>query len=375
MNDHVNQNEFYSGKKVLVTGHSGFKGRWLTAWLARMDANVVGLSLPASDAGCETSWTTVTEAPGDIRDVKTVDRIFAEHEPQIVFHLAAQSLVRESYADPQATFATNVQGTANVLDSARRLSDRCAVVVVTSDKCYENREWVWGYRESDRLGGFDPYSASKACAELVTAAYRNSFFESGDVSVASVRAGNVIGGGDWAAERIVPDFVRAIIAGNPITLRSPRAVRPWQHVLEPLRGYLMVAERLWQDGKPFAEAWNFGPGDDSHVTVKDLVDRLVGYWGRGDVRVDPDAARHPHETNHLALDCRKSRTKLGWRPLLSFDETIAMTVNWYRHHSRKPSDAAAITARQISDYENLLAGDGYLLADPGAANPQNREAA
>jgi CDP-glucose 4,6-dehydratase len=348
---------FYRGKRVLVTGHTGFKGGWLSLWLKSLGADVIGLSLtaPADQPGIFRAARVadhVTHLEGDIRDAALVAAAVADHQPQIVFHLAAQSLVRTSYHDPLATYTTNVLGTAHVLEAARNCPATRSIVIVTTDKCYENHEQRGGYREDDRLGGYDPYSSSKACAELVTAAYRDSFFKNRGVGVATARAGNVIGGGDWAADRLVPDFVRAIQREEPIRLRRPAAVRPWQFVLEPLGGYLLLATRLWTDATAFSSAWNFGPAPDSHTTVLNLAEGLVAEFGRGAIEIEEDDSLH--ETGYLALNCAKARELLDCQPVLGIEETIAWTAEWYGALLRCPDSIAKLTRRQICRYEKLL---------------------
>ena len=327
----------YEGRRVLVTGHSGFKGSWLSAWLLRLGARVCGISLRPGyepnhfsllDLDLESEWSNILES-GEVRS------IFADFQPEIVFHLAAQALVRPSYEEPGLTFATNVMGTVNVLESCRETSSVRAVVIVTSDKCYENREWVWGYRENDPMGGFDPYSASKGCAELVTAAYRRSFFapetfgKTHSTLVASARAGNVIGGGDWAVDRLVPDLMRSAAAHREEPLRSPESVRPWQHVLEPLSGYLQLAGKLYEGKQEFADAWNFGPVPAAAITVREAAAALQRGWP--DVRFraagDPDA---PHEAGQLRLDCSKAQSLLRWHGVWDAETSFRRTAEWYR---------------------------------------------
>jgi CDP-glucose 4,6-dehydratase len=345
---------FYRGKTTLVTGHTGFIGGWLTAWLKILGARVVGFSLPpgsrpnlfeASRIGRD-----IVSVTGDIRELAAVSAVFEEHAPQVVFHNAAQSLVRPSYRDPVTTYATNVMGTVHVLEAARKSPSVRAVVIVTSDKCYENREWLWGYREGEALGGHDPYSSSKGCAELVTAAYRRSFFANeGQAAVATARAGNVIGGGDWAEERLVPDIVRGITSGEPILIRRPRAIRPWQNVLEPVRGYLLLGQLLYGQGHSFGEAWNFGPREEDTVPVFELARRMIGHWGAGQLAIQ-EAADGPHEAESLKLDCSKARARLGWRPLLTLDEALKMCVEWYRGYFEDSESAPQMTVDQIQRY-------------------------
>lgn len=354
----------YAGRRVLVTGHTGFKGGWLTLWLSGLGAHVFGYALePAASpslfvaAGID---SLCDHRIADTRDLASLRRTLREVSPDVVFHLAAQSLVRRSYAEPLETIQTNVLGTANLLEAIRLEGHKCAIVIITSDKCYENREWVHGYREEDPLGGHDVYSMSKAAAELVTASYRRSFFsperlgEHG-VAVASVRAGNVIGGGDWARDRIVPDAVAALAEGRPIPVRNPDAVRPWQHVLEPLGGYLLLGARLLDDDKGSAarlcEAWNFGPSLDASQPVSVLVERLIHHWGEGawEDRHDPSA---PHEASFLRLSIDKAWNLLGWAPRWSLDEALRATVAWYRsfHRGAGTEELRSLCGEQIADY-------------------------
>ncbi len=348
--------DFWRGRSVMVTGHTGFKGGWLVAWLLDMGARVTGLGL-APDT--ESSFfercglaSRMASSIGDIRDSTVVRNAIDAAQPEIVFHLAAQSLVRRSYGHPLETFAVNVMGTAHVLDAVRFAPAVRAVVIITSDKCYENREWLWGYREHEPMGGHDPYSASKGCAELVAAAYRNSYFATGasPVGVATARAGNVIGGGDWAVDRLVPDAVRALASGAVLTVRNPRAVRPWQHVLEPVAGYLMLAERLYAEGSRWAGAWNFGPSDDAAAPVSVVAELMIKHWGKGRWQhlAEADA---PHEAHYLRLDCAKARALLGWQPALALEEAIAMTVEWYRAAlATKRNDLLELTRTQLRRY-------------------------
>lgn len=362
----------YRGKRVLVTGHTGFKGAWLTRWLLDLGATVTGLALaPATTP----ALFPLLDLEGqihhhlvDLREAQAVQRVVAESRPELVFHLAAQALVRQSYLDPKTTWDTNVGGTVNLLEALRQVGGTQACVVVTSDKCYENREQIWGYREADALGGHDPYSASKGAVELAVASWRRSFFQDPDgLRLASARAGNVIGGGDWAPDRIVVDFVQAIATGHPLILRNPAATRPWQHVLEPLSGYLDLGARLCQpDGGRLAEAWNFGPADASVVTVETLARTLVAAWGQGEVRLNPDPGQ-PHEAGRLTLDCTKARTALGWHGVWDFPETVRQTVQWYRAlHQGQP--APALTQAQIAAYAAAAAQAGL----PWALDPLDR---
>jgi CDP-glucose 4,6-dehydratase len=344
---------FWRGKRVLVTGHTGFKGAWLSLILSEFGAEVTGLALPPDPP--EPSLFAALDLPaivnhrvGDIRDYVTVETAMRNAKPDIVLHLAAQSLVKLSYTAPVETYATNVMGTVHVLEACRQLGSVKAAVVVTSDKCYENLGLARGYHEGDRLGGADPYSNSKACAELATGAYRDSFFSGGaGMRLASARAGNVIGGGDWAAFRLVPDAMRAFQAGDVLRIRHPEATRPWQHVLEPLHGYLMLAEALYA-GAPVTEGWNFGPDDADNVTVRTVVDKLVAIWG-GTARWELEGGLHVHEAHLLHVDSAKARARLGWRPRLGLDEALAWTVAWYRAF-HAGDDMRAVTARQIADF-------------------------
>jgi CDP-glucose 4,6-dehydratase len=351
--------EFWSGRRVFVTGHTGFKGGWLSVWLNELGAVVSGYALRPSTIPSYFDLCNLSEKfgsyIGDIRDAEALAIATRNARPEIVFHLAAQPLVLRSYTEPAATFATNVIGTANLLDAARAIPSVKAIVVVTSDKCYENRKWPWGYRESDALGGRDPYSASKACAELVCAAYRRSFFQRDGrkVAIATTRAGNVIGGGDWSEDRVVPDAIRAFLAGTPLALRNPRAVRPWQHVLEPISGYLLLAERLYREGEKFAGAWNFGPEDGDAVPVSALADTMVRRWGGGASWRPADSACRQHESAQLKLDSGKAHTLLKWRPRLHVEGAVQMTVEWYREfYSRASTDMYELSRAQISEYEH-----------------------
>jgi len=351
--------DFYRGKKVLVTGHTGFKGGWLASWLKLLGANVIGFALPPETdpnlftaAGIAEGMTSIF---GDIRDLPALSAVFKQHKPEIVIHNAAQPLVRRSYREPVETYATNVMGTVHVLDAARHTASVRALVVVTSDKCYDNREWFWGYREADAMGGHDPYSSSKGAAELVTAGYRKSFFsQNGSAGVGSARAGNVIGGGDWSEDRLVPDIVRGISSGEPVVIRRPQSVRPWQHVLEPLRGYLVIAQRLFEGGRIYADGWNLGPRDEDAIPVSDLAQRMISLWGKGELKIELDPAA-VHEAQYLRLSCDKARTQLGWRPLLTLDEALAWTVEWYRSYYRNPGTACSTTLAQIERYMQAAA--------------------
>ncbi len=342
---------FWSGRRVFLTGHTGFKGSWLALWLARMGAHVTGFALPAEEISLFRMTEVqdlITHVEGDIRDLAAVEQAMVRCAPEVVFHLAAQPLVRESYHTPVETFATNVQGTVHVLEACRRITGLKAVVCVTSDKCYENNEWVWPYREADPMGGHDPYSASKGAAELIISAYRRSFFDkAGSPLLASVRAGNVIGGGDWAKDRLIPDIVRALIASEEPLIRAPGAIRPWQHVLEALGGYLLIAGRLIEGQSWAATAWNFGPADSDVQRVDWIADRLTAQWGApGWVR---GTEHGPHEATILKLDCAKARSLLGWRPALTLADTLAMIVDWHRPVA-DGANARQITYSQLDEY-------------------------
>ncbi len=349
----------WQGKRVLITGHTGFKGAWLALWLQKLGAEMTGLALePHTDPSLYVEANIgkgMRSILGDIRDPLVVRRAIHEAQPELVLHMAAQSLVRPSYADPIGTYATNVMGTAHVLDAIRNCPSVRAVVIVTSDKCYENREWPWPYRETDTLGGYDPYSNSKACAELVTASFRSAFFHperfhQHGVAIASARAGNVIGGGDWALDRLLPDAVRAFSASAELQIRNPSAIRPWQHVLEPLRGYLALAEALLTHGTRFGGAWNFGPLADAVQPVTAVVSSLAQRWPGARWTVTPGP--HPHEANTLTLDCAKARAELNWLAALRFEESIDLAVDWYArfYAGTNPRD---LTLEQIARYEAI----------------------
>jgi CDP-glucose 4,6-dehydratase len=349
---------FWKNKRVLITGHTGFKGSWLSLWLQSLGAYVVGYALnpPTNPSLFEVARVSqeMTSIIGDIRDLAQTLKVFAEYHPEVVIHMAAQPLVRYSYEEPVETYSTNVMGTLHVLESIRHTASVKAVVVVTTDKCYENKEWFWGYRENEPMGGHDPYSNSKGCAELLTAAYRNSYFHPEQylkhgVAIGSARAGNVIGGGDWAEDRLIPDIMRAIFSGQPVSIRNPHSIRPWQHVLEPLLGYLLLAQKLYEYGPSFAEAWNFGPNDDDAKPVNWILDNLSSNWGGAGVSWKLDGGNHPHEAHYLKLDCSKAKARLNWTPKWSLNEALVKIVDWHKSY-QQGVDMKALTLKQIEIY-------------------------
>lgn len=330
--------EFWRGKRVFITGHTGFKGSWLALWLMQCEAQVVGYALePPSDpslfvaADLQAGMESII---ADIRDAELLAHTMEKHAPDVVIHMAAQSLVRKSYNDPVTTYATNVMGTVNLLEAVRRTKSVRVVINVTSDKCYENQEWVWSYRENDAIGGHDPYSSSKGCAELVANAYNSSFFKPDSdknqtVALASVRAGNVIGGGDWADDRLIPDIVTAFMNNKAVEIRSPNAIRPWQHVLEPLGGYLLLAEKLWEGGQQYSGGWNFGPQGDDNLAVAKIVAAMAKLWG-SEANWSIQPGKHPHEAHTLKLDCAKAHSQLGWQTRWQIADALEKTVAWYK---------------------------------------------
>ncbi|BBI32705.1 CDP-glucose 4,6-dehydratase [Cohnella abietis] len=358
-------NGFWSKKKVLLTGHTGFKGSWLSLWLQVMGANVTGYALQPASApslyalsGLEHSIRSVI---ADIRDRESLLRTIQDTQPDVIIHMAAQPLVRYSYLNPVETFEVNVLGTVNLLDAVRTAVAEGvhiqAVLNITTDKCYENQEWTWGYRENDRLGGFDPYSNSKACAELATSMFRDSYFNPKDyashgLSIATARAGNVIGGGDWSEDRIIPDCIRALMEGNKLPIRNPVATRPWQHVLEPLQGYLLLVEQMVERGTKFGEAWNFGPNDDGVKSVEWLVKKIGTLWGVNDFYELAEGS-NPHEATNLSLDSSKARRALGWQPIWSVERALEKTVEWFQAYQQQ-SDMKAVCLEQLEAY--TLAG-------------------
>ncbi len=349
--------DFWQDKKVLLTGHTGFKGSWLSVWLQMLGAKVIGYSLPAPTQPSLFDLVQVgdrmTSIVGDVRDLDHLVKTIKNYQPEIVIHMAAQALVRESYKNPAETYAVNVLGTVNVLEAVRQVGGVKALVNVTSDKCYENREWVWGYRENEALGGYDPYSSSKGCSELVTSAYRNSFFHPKDyvqhgVGMATARAGNVIGGGDWASDRLIPDILKAWQTGQKVVIRYPQAIRPWQHVLEPLSGYLTLAEHLYNDGAGYGGAWNFGPHESDAQPVGWIVEQMANLWGQ-EADWLQETSLQPHEANYLKLDCSKARSQLKWQPKLDVKTALTWVVDWTKS-LQSGANMRDITTHQINQF-------------------------
>ena len=352
--------QFWKDKKILVTGHTGFKGSWLSVWLKELGANVIGYSLAPPTNPSLFELANVAEGmcsiTGDVRDIEHLKSVSQKYSPEILIHMAAQSLVVESHKDPYGTYTTNVLGTLNILEAIRHSDSIKVVIIITSDKCYKNNEWVWGYREDDSLGGIDPYSNSKACAELITSAYRDSYFRktntsSKNVAVATVRAGNVIGGGDWAENRLIPDVMQSLASNNRVTIRNPNSTRPWQFVMEPLDGYLTLAEQLWTHGAEYAEGWNFGPNENDAQTVFQIVKKLGQLWGTH-VAWEELHQPYPQEANYLKLDCSKARYKLKWAPKLDLDTTLKWVVEWYKSYNNA-EDMEKLTKSQVVAYQNL----------------------
>lgn len=354
--------KFWVNKRVLVTGHTGIKGSWLSIWLQELGAQICGYSLapPSKPSLFEVSGIgkEIESVHGDIRDLAHMQQVFKEYRPEIVIHMAAQALVRDSYINPVETYDTNVMGTVKVLEAARQVDSVRVIISITSDKCYENREWHWGYRENEAMGGYDPYSSSKGCAELVAAAYRRSFFKSSSdhqkqpLHLATVRAGNVIGGGDWAKDRLVPDLMQAFLEKRKVVIRYPKAIRPWQHVLEPLAGYLLLAEKLWEEGEFYEGGWNFGADDTDARPVSWIVDQLSALCD-GRLQWEIAATSHPHEATYLKLDCSKSKNLLGWTPVLNLTTALQWVADWYKAYAAK-KDMLQVTRSEIAKYESLM---------------------
>ncbi len=351
---------FWRGKRVFLTGHTGFKGSWLSLWLQSLGVQLIGYSLPPPTSPSLFDIVNVshrmTSLFGDIRDLVKLKAAFEYHKPEIVIHMAAQPLVRYSYQNPVETYSTNVMGTVNLLEAVRSTPGVKAVVNITTDKCYENQEWVWGYRENEPMGGFDPYSNSKGCAELVSSAYRSSFFNADKykihgVALATVRAGNVIGGGDWAQDRLIPDILSAFGQGREVNIRNPNSIRPWQHVMEPLRGYLDLAEKLYVYGPDFSEAWNFGPSDEDVKSVGWIVEQMANLWG-GNAKWSVDTGDHPHEANYLKLDISKVRKRLDWHPKLRLNDALELIIQWAKAF-QDGSDMRQITLAQLDEYQTM----------------------
>lgn len=352
--------DFWRGKRVFLTGHTGFKGSWMSLWLQSLGAELTGFALQPPTQPSLFEEARVSEGMrsivGDVRDQAALQHAMRAAQPEIVIHMAAQPLVRYSYQNPVETYATNVMGTVHLLEAVRNTPNVKAVVNITTDKCYENREWVWGYRENEPMGGYDPYSNSKGCAELVSAAYRSSFFNSKSqshrgVALATVRAGNVIGGGDWAQDRLIPDILAAFEQGKVVNIRNPHSVRPWQHVLEPLRGYLTLAERLYELGASYAEGWNFGPNDEDAQPVGWIVEQMAEMWENG-ATWQIDAGDHPHEAAYLKLDISKARSRLDWHPVLRLNDALKLIIDWARQR-QAGEDARQLTLSQIHAYQTL----------------------
>ena len=352
---------FWKGKRVFITGHTGFKGCWLAYWLSLMGANVKGFALKPNTTpnlyGTLSLGEHIESVFGDIRDIIHLKREVLDFAPEVIFHMAAQAIVRESYEQPVETFQTNVIGTANLLESVRSLNSVKSVLSITSDKCYENHEWDWKYRESDAMGGWDPYSSSKGCAELVTASYRRSFFQNGSsgsliTGIATARAGNVIGGGDWSRDRLIPDIMRAFSEKREVIIRNPAAVRPWQYILDLLHGYLLLAHHLYEDPVTYSQAWNFGPSEQDEQSVEYITNRMIESWREGaSWKLDEEA--NPHEANYLKLDSSKARMKLGWSTILELEQALDSLTSWYKNYY-EGADMADITLKQINEFEELI---------------------
>ncbi|MDP0506660.1 MAG: CDP-glucose 4,6-dehydratase [Fusobacterium sp. JB019] len=354
-----NFKNIYKGKRVLVTGHTGFKGSWLSIWLNELGAKVIGYALdPYSEKDnfvLSKISDKIIDIRGDVRDKKHLNKVFNEYKPEIVFHLAAQPLVRLSYNIPVETYEVNVMGTINILEEIRKCEETKVGIMITTDKCYDNKEQIWGYRENEAFGGYDPYSSSKGACEIAISSWRNSFMNPKDYnnhkkSIASVRAGNVIGGGDWAKDRIIPDCIRAIEEKKDIEIRSPKAIRPWEHVLEPLSGYLLLGQKMLEDPIKYCEGWNFGPTLDSIVNVWEIGEKIIKYYGQGNLK-DISDKKNVHEANLLLLDITKSRFKLNWKPTLTIDDSIRLTVDWYKNY--KENNIYDFCIKQIEEFSRI----------------------
>lgn len=353
-----NYKDIYKNKRILITGHTGFKGSWLTLWLIKLGAEVIGYSLdPVNDYdnfNISVPKEKIIDIRGDIRDSNNLSKVFQNYSPDMVFHMAAQPLVKYSFENPKYTYEVNVIGTLNVLEAIKECINTKAAIIVTSDKCYKNHEWVWGYRESDTLGGYDPYSCSKACTELLVDSYRNSFLNLKDYKshkklIATVRAGNVIGGGDWSKDRIIPDSIKALQENRPIEIRNPLSIRPWQHVLEPLSGYIKLGGELLSGHEKYSGAWNFGPYSESITTVEDVVKKVINYYGSGSYEYSKNYTKSHHEANMLSLDISKAKYELHWNPKWGIDIAIEKTVEWYKNY--KNEDFSKLCLNQIEEYE------------------------
>jgi CDP-glucose 4,6-dehydratase len=351
---------FWQGKRVVLTGHTGFKGSWMSLWLQSLGAELTGFALPPRTRSSLFQEAKIADGMrsiiGDIRDLTAVQQAMQAARPEIVIHMAAQPLVRYSYENPVETYATNVMGTVHLLEAVRNAPGVKSVVNITTDKCYENREWAWGYRENEPMGGYDPYSNSKGCAELVSSAYRSSFFNANayaqhGVALATVRAGNVIGGGDWAQDRLIPDILAAFEQGEVVKIRNPHAIRPWQHVLEPLRGYLTLAERLFENGPSYAEGWNFGPNDEDARPVGWIVEEMARMWGK-EAKWQIDGGDHPHEATYLKLDISKARSRLDWHPALRLHDALKLIIDWSKQR-QAGADIRKLTLQQVHAYQIL----------------------
>jgi CDP-glucose 4,6-dehydratase len=351
----------YYGRRVLVTGHTGFKGSWLCIWLKELGAEIIGYALdpdtPRNNFILSGISKQIIDVRGDIRDFNKLEQIFKKYSPEFVFHLAAQPLVIDGYEKPKDTYDVNVGGTVNILENCRKSESANIIINVTSDKCYENREWIWAYRENDPLGGYDPYSSSKGCSELITAAYRNSFFNSKDSklnrkAISSVRAGNIIGGGDWAKNRIIPDCIRALEKNEPIKIRNPKSTRPWQYILEPIGGYLLLGARMAEESNNYCGAWNFGPEISSIIIVQELVELVLKHWGRGSWK-KAKSNKKAHEAKFLALDISKAKQILGWKPSMNINEAIKQTIDWYKA-SQTPSVIPGFCKKEVQNYMKIM---------------------